>query len=86
MVDYWEHQPAGKRDSLEGLAFSILVALDGECGGLPGFSVKPLPHRSDKRYLKSIGENWYEQTEIAGSLHEVFLDLKKKSNIVQTGE
>lgn len=63
---------AGKsqRERLEGLAFSILVILDGEAGDMPGFSVVPSPHADDAKYLSENGDNWFPSTgDIAGDLH-----------------
>lgn len=69
---------------MSGLAFSILTALDGEAGDLPGFHVVPCAAEEDKDYLISQGENWYPRLsqrvkdtlcDIGGSLHEVFHSL-----------
>jgi len=72
-VTYWEKEsrtPA-VRDKLEGLAFSILVILDGGAGLIPGFRVTPDPHPDDEAYHKSEGSNWWPtDVDIAGGLHE----------------
>jgi len=77
MIDYWEGIPNGgsPRSRLEGLAHSILVALDGGSAALPGFVVAPAPHSSDREYCIANGENFYPETpaascDIAGELHE----------------
>jgi hypothetical protein len=63
------------REKLEGLAFSILVMLDGDTN-LPGCRVLPIPRPDDQEYHEEIGENWYpEDVNIAGDLHERFLNL-----------
>lgn len=79
MIDYWDKTNNSTRDKLEGVAFSILVALDGSAAALPSFIVAPLPHPDDKQYHISNGENYYPQNDessvncnISGSLHEVF--------------
>jgi hypothetical protein len=81
MVDYWDREPRAETQKrrLEGLAFSILVALDGCAGGLPGFIVAPSPHPEDKAFHQSEGENYYPENheadvkgDIAGCLHELF--------------
>lgn len=61
MIAYWEAQPGSSRSQLEGLAFSILVILDGETM-LPGFKVACCAEH---------GENWFpDGVDLAGSLHE----------------
>lgn len=83
-IDCWYHLP-GKTclDRMEGLAFGMLVILDGGTS-LPGFIVAPSPHPEDKEYLKDQGENWFPENheslincDIAGGLHEVFHKFKK---------
>lgn len=80
MARYWSEQPGGKGQCLDGLAFSILVAIDG-CSALPGFILAPRPHESDKAYLAREGDNWFPENHkaearikgnIAGSLHDEF--------------
>lgn len=76
MIDYWDGTPNGgsSRSRLEGLAHSILVALDGCSAALPGFVVTPAPHSSDREYCIANGENFYPEApiascDIAGELH-----------------
>jgi hypothetical protein len=79
MVAYWERvevRPLTTRERLDGLAFSILAALDG-ASEMPGFIVAPCPHPSDRAFHESEGDNWYPENrsgvvecDIAGSLHE----------------
>ena len=84
-VDYWEKESRAPlvREKLEGLAFGILVILDGGSGGLPSFAVIPTPHESDKAYCESIGANWFRPApaeltgDIGGGLHEHFHDAKE---------
>ena len=71
-------------EKLEGLAFSMLVLLDGGTE-LPGFIVAPAPHEDDKEYLKKQNENWFPENNkpsincnIAGYLHELFPDLNRE--------
>jgi hypothetical protein len=78
MVDYWEKEAPPQRtlrERLNGLAFSMLAALDGESPGVPGFIVAPSPHKTDREYLQGQGRDWFPETpavptDIAGSLHE----------------
>jgi hypothetical protein len=85
MIDYWaaegERDRKPRRDSLEGLAFSLLAALDGEAADLPGFIVAPHPHPDDKAFRRDNGEDWFPsnhkldskiKADIAGVLHELF--------------
>lgn len=85
LVGYWEGKYDHKvalmscREKLEGLAFSILVTLDGESCGVPGFIVAPCPHESDREFHKERGENWYPENhetrvycDIGGDLHHSF--------------
>lgn len=65
------HQWVNKDGEVLGLAFSIIVMLDGGNVGMPGFKVIPMPHPSDREYCKQNGENWYPTgCDIGGSLHE----------------
>ena len=75
MVRYWASNSVDDKSverRLDGLAFSILVILDGG-SALPGFTVTPNPHESDKSFHIAEGENWWpDDCDIAGSLHERF--------------
>lgn len=83
LVNYWDGIPEKTiTEKLEGLAFSILVVLDGGAMGLPGFIVAPIPHPSDKQFHVEEGEDYYPDNyeiegrikgDIAGELHELFL-------------
>ena len=80
LIGYWHNLPAEKtmRERMEGLAFSILVSLDGESLAVPAFQVIPAPHPDDKDYLQSIGENWFPHNcDISGCLHDTFCRLQK---------
>lgn len=78
LVLYWSgeignvpHEKSVK-DRLDGLAFSLLVMLDGGTE-LPGFKVIPDPHPDDRQYHIDEGENWWpDDVDLAGGLHEVF--------------
>ena len=88
-VGYWsDPKVAPERDlrgRLEGLAFSILVTLDGD-SAMPGFIVAPHVHDGDKQDAIDDGENWYPEPkdverdageyDIAGSLHDSFYKAK----------
>lgn len=77
MVDYCDNEPRLKttKDKLELLAFSILVAIDGDSMSLPSFVLAPA----------TINESGYpDNTEIfdkvkcdiSGNLHERFYTMK----------
>jgi hypothetical protein len=76
MVEYWDQLPdtaQTQKDRLSGLAFSILVLLDGDTIVVPGTTVTLQPHESDKTYHQANGENWFEPgTELSYPLHEMF--------------
>ena len=82
MVNYWDGIPKETtKEKLSGLAFSILVALDGCAGDLPGFILAPLPHPDDKQFNIDEEENYYPENheiedkikgDISGGLHELF--------------
>lgn len=75
IVTYWENEARAPttREKLEGVAFSILVALDGGSMGVPKFKVIPDPHPSDRQYHIDEGENYFpDDCDIAGGLHEEF--------------
>lgn len=81
LVQFWSDLPEGGPvdQRLEGLAHSILVALDGYAVALPGFVVAPAPHADDRTYAAEHGENWYPETpvvacDIAGHLHEMLFE------------
>jgi len=63
LVDYWdkEERAPTAREKLHGLAFSILVALDGDMMILPKFIVLPDPHPDDKAHYRAQGVNWYPE-------------------------
>ena len=97
LVRYWDTVKFDARDldgktteqrrRLEGLAFSLLVMLDGGIG-LPGFIVMPSPHPDDRSFHESEGEDFYpdppaavreaDVCDIAGPLHELFYEEKKR--------
>ena len=78
-ANYWDSlEGMSSKEKLHGLAFSIMSILDG-CTDLPGFIVAPIPHESDKDFLKNAGENYYPENhenkincDIAGCLHELY--------------
>jgi hypothetical protein len=60
MIEYWDEQPKSSKDKLEGLAFSILVGIDGGAGALGGgYELKPI-------------RDGVVKEDIGGCLHELF--------------
>lgn len=85
LVDYWdkESRVATKRAALDGLAFSILAALDGEPVELPSFALVPLPRKSDREFCESRGESWYPYNDsvrgdIGGDLHGNYYEVASR--------
>lgn len=84
LVDGWDKSDRETtKEKLQGLAFSILVMLDGE-SSLPGFIVAPCPHEDDKQHRIDNGMNYYAtnhktrvKCDIAGNLHNEFYNPKK---------
>ncbi|MFE4571359.1 hypothetical protein [Paenibacillus chitinolyticus] len=83
----WESMDISSLDKLNGLAFSILVALDGDADGVPGFIVAPRPHPDDKQFNKDRGINYYPENhqldeeikaDIGGILHEHLYKVRKE--------
>ena len=80
LIEYWdEAEKSTNKEKLSGLAFSILVALDGGAADLPGFLVAPLVSLEDVDSSKEENEDYYPynsgesiKCDIAGSLHELF--------------
>lgn len=65
--------PLSIRDRCEGVAFSLLVMLDGDSMVLPRVRLALDPHPEDQEFLKGEGENWFEPgQEIEGPFHEFF--------------
>lgn len=79
---YWANLPATDRatgremtmqDRCEGVAFSILSALDGCSASLPAVDLVLRPHEEDKAYNIENGDNWFEPgATISTMLHEHF--------------
>ena len=83
-IHYWKTTKLDNPDQcrVEGLAFSILVILDGGTE-LPGFTLAANPHPEDKEYHQKEDENWYpdfhQDQDIAGVLHELFQTFKPEA-------
>ena len=78
MITYWEREERAvtTREKLEGLAFSILVAIDGGTE-LPAYALIPVSSEADIAYYKEQGKNYYPENadDIAGCLHDRFHDV-----------
>jgi len=79
LVNYWDRiEKDTTKEKLEGLAFSILVTLDG-CSSLPSFIVAPLTDKDNKQFNIEEDEDYYPENheanikcDISGELHELF--------------
>lgn len=83
LVKYWDDVEKDKTKAMEGLAFSIMAALDGVSMSLPSFIVAPLPHPDDKEYHIEEDEDYYPENheveikgDITGSLHELIFKTR----------
>lgn len=64
LIYYWNQLPGkAPKERLEGLAFSILSALDGESLDFPAFIVAPDPDPEDRQYHVNSGENWFPEND-----------------------
>ena len=80
LTRYWGGADVGAKtcdERLDGLAFSILSAIDGGSGELPGWILAPVSSPEDTEFYISEGEYWWPENgtgevhaDIAGSLHE----------------
>jgi len=71
--EYWlkvSGQTEGER--MDGLIFSILVMLDGGTIGMPAMDIRLCPHKNDKAYHISKGEQWFKPGQLINDcqLHE----------------
>ncbi len=76
MARYWADLPdKTPLERCEGVAFSILVAIDGETLGLPCFDMVVSPHPSDQAYAENLGEDYYGPGTVINAdamMHEEF--------------
>lgn len=79
VIDNWgiEDLPMTLRERLSGLAFSILVALDGGAMDLPSFKVIPIENKADEPYNAKHGLQAWPEVDLGGSLHEIFHGFEK---------
>lgn len=66
LVEYWEKQDCSSKKKLDGLAFSILTAIDGDCISLPQYLLSP---------LNSTG---CSSVNLSGELHSKFFEMQQK--------
>lgn len=76
LARYWAGVPEkNKQEACDGLAFSILAALDGSSPSIPAYHLTVSVHESDEAYCKKQGENWHvEGLKITAEthLHELY--------------
>lgn len=79
LVEYWGNGlDDNAKDKLSGLAFSILTAIDGCAGDLPGFILTPVCSKEDVKFYKEHNMDYFPispdniKCDIAGGLHDNF--------------
>lgn len=81
MARYWATQPdKTAQERCDGLAFSILAALDGVAADLPAFDLVVRVHESDEAYHKEQGENWHQCGLVINGdvhMHDLYYARKK---------
>lgn len=85
MAMYWARLPnKTPQERCDGLAFSILAAIDGQSGSLPAaFSLVPDPHPEDMAYAIENGENWFEPAVAINAdvmLHDMYYRPEVKND------
>jgi hypothetical protein len=83
-VRYWEREGKnGNAHAFSGLAFSLLVLLDGTGSSvLPGMELVLRPHPDDKEYHLGNGQNYFEDGMAINEsiyLHEMFYEDNDES-------
>lgn len=78
---YWQQKAKeGHDDAFNGLAFSLLVLIDGGNAATPAFKLLTDPHPEDEAFLREQGENWWpagvDITDV--QLHERYYDQGTK--------
>lgn len=84
-IDYWEKEQSTPttRQKMMGVAFSILVMLDGEDANMPAFIVAPDVNSLINKDCIKDGEDYYPAQDkevkgnISGDLHELFAQMRK---------
>lgn len=84
LVDYWSNvKERDCKGKLDGLAFSILAAIDGESADVPGYILAPLTHEDDKQFHIDNRTDYYPENDysnikcdISGDLHNQFYKTK----------
>ena len=80
VAEYWASLPnQTPRERCDGVAFSLLVMLDGGSMDLPAMDVSLAPHPDDKPFHEACGENWFEPGMMFNDcqLHELFCEARR---------
>lgn len=75
LVEHWanESRAPSALEKLNGLAFSMLVLLDGGSGMMPAFDVYPSPHEEDAEFNREMGNSWWpEDVPLPLAMHEMW--------------
>lgn len=85
VINYWNNVERTDLGKMEGLAFSMLVMIDGghcifkgdDLIGLPSFRLMPICDQESREFHIEQGTNFYDPNiDIGGCLHEQFYDHK----------
>lgn len=77
---YWATLPdKTPLERCSGLAFSVLVMIDGCSMGLPAFDLVARPHPDDKAFHKAEGSDWIEDGTVITDtmLHELWRQYER---------
>lgn len=78
IADYWGNLPnTTQQAAAEGAVFGVLSLLDGS-SDFPAVDLVIKAHDGDKEYAISKGENYYDDTVISTTLHELFFGVQKE--------
>jgi hypothetical protein len=83
IASFWATQPnTDKHEVAEGVAFSILVLLDG-CTNMPAFDLVLRPHPDDELFCKENNMDWFVDGMVINddvALHELFCVEKQDAS------
>jgi len=75
IADYWAALPdMTGSERCHGVVFSILATLDGSSDSMPSIDLLLSPHKDDKEYNISLGNDYYEKGMMINDchLHELY--------------
>ena len=76
---YWAELPGlTPQERCDGVAFSILAAIDGSVVGFPAVDLVLSPHQDDENDAMENGANWFKQGMVINDdcmLHEIWENI-----------